>query len=177
MKLRLLPIIISLLGSAVVLFGGWFAYNSYAMEHPLTVIIEKSPGVEKSVVNLTSNQVSLDLTLKPDANLREIVDQISKEGSSIIGQRSLVVKAAGHSSPALDAWWSKALFNVAQAMETRQYASIPTTLQAEAGSVEGLTVDTQMDDSYVYVRINEGTSSKFIMLPRVSPKMGVWPNE
>jgi hypothetical protein len=177
MKLRLMPVIISVVVSAVVLFGGWFAYNSYAMEQPLTDIANKAPGVESSTTNLSSTQVLLELKLKQDANLREIVQQISKQGSSIIGQRELVVHVTGQSSPALDAWWSKALFDVAQAMETKQYANIPITLQAKAASVGGLTVDTQMDSKYVYVRLSEGTSSKFIMLPRVSTKIGVWPNE
>ncbi|SEB63178.1 hypothetical protein [Paenibacillus sp. GP183] len=177
MKLRPMPIIISVVVSAVVLFGGWFAYNSYAMEQPLTDIANKAPGVESSTTNLSSTQVLLELKLKQDANLREIVQQISKQGSTIIGQRELVVRVTGQSSPELDAWWSKALFDVAQAMETKQYANIPITLQAKAASVSGLTVDTQMDSKYVYVRINKGTSSKFIMLPRVSGKIGVWPNE
>jgi hypothetical protein len=177
MKLRLLPIIISVVVSAVVLFGGWFAYNSYAMEHPLTDIANKAPGVESSTATLSSTQVILELKLKQDANLREIVQQISKQGSSIIAQRELIVRVTGQSSAELDAWWSKALFDVAQAMETKQYANIPLTLQAKAASVSGLTVDTQMDSKYVYVRLSKGTSSKFIMLPRVSAKMGVWPNE
>jgi K+-sensing histidine kinase KdpD len=177
MKLRLIPIIISVVVSAVVLFGGWFAYNSYAMEHPLSDIVNKAPGVESSTTNFSSTQVMLELKLKQDANLREIIQQITKQGSSIIGQRELVVRVNGQSSPKLDAWWSKALFDVAQSMETKQYADIPLNLQAKAASEAGLTVDTQMDSKYVYVRLSEGTSSKFIMLPRVSAKMGVWPNE
>jgi hypothetical protein len=177
MKLRLLPIITSIVVSAVVLFGGWFAYNSYAMEHPLTDIVDKAPGVQSSSMNMNNNQVTIDLTLKPDADLREIVHTISVDGSSIIGSRELVVHVAGKSSPGLDAWWSKALFNVAQAMETKHYADIPKSLQEQAGSIKGLKVDTQMDNKYVYVRLTDGEDSKFIMLPRVSAKMGVWPNE
>jgi hypothetical protein len=177
MKLRLLPIIISVIVSAVVLFGGWFAYNSYAMEQPFSGIVAKAPGVVSSTVNLNSNQVQVELTLKPDSDLRDIVHHISTEGSAIIGQRELVVHVADNSSPALEAWWSKALFNVAQAMENREYASIPATLQDQAASVTGMKVDAQLDNKYLYVRLTDGTSSKFIMLPRVTAKMGVWPNE
>ena len=39
MKLRLLPVVLSVIISAGVLFGGWFAYTSFAMENPLSDII------------------------------------------------------------------------------------------------------------------------------------------
>jgi hypothetical protein len=176
MKLRLLPVIISVVVSAVVLFGGWFTYNSFAMEQPLSGLIDKAPGVEQSSMKMGSDTVSIDLTLKPDADLRQIVHKITAEGSTIIGKRKLDIHIK-NADPQLDAWWSKALFDVAQAMETKQYADIPTTLEAKAAGVSGLHVDTQMDDSYVYIRLSNAAKSKFIMLPRSSDKMGVWPNE
>jgi hypothetical protein len=176
MKLRLLPVVISVVVSATVLFGGWFTYNSFAMEHPLSDVINQAPGVTHSSINLGSDAVTVDLTLKPDADLREIVHKIMTDGSSIIGKRQLDIHTT-NAAPELEAWWSRALFDVAQAMETKHYAAIPTTLQDKANAISGLKVDTQMDGNYVYVRLTDGTNSKFIMLPRSSAKMGVWPNE
>ncbi|MBP1994776.1 hypothetical protein [Paenibacillus eucommiae] len=177
MKLRLLPVAISVIVSFVILFGGWFAYHSLAMEQPLTGVINKLPGVEHSSIAMNSAQVKIELTLKEDADLREIVRNINLEGASIVGKRQLVIKPVGNTSPELEAWWSKALFDVAQAMENRQYSDIPKNLEELALSDQGMKVDTQMDDSYVYVRLTDGTNSKFLMLPRISAKIGVWPNE
>lgn len=68
------------------------------------------------------------------------------------------------------------MFDVAQAMETKQYTQIPKTLQARALDSEGLKVATEMDDKYVYISLTDGDKSKYLMLPRTSAKMGVWTN-
>ncbi|MGG1550529.1 hypothetical protein [Paenibacillus ferrarius] len=176
MKLRLLPVILSVIISAGVLFGGWFAYTSFAMENPLSNKIDAVPGVASSTMNLSSNQVDIELALNADANLRTVVQQIKKDGASIVGKRTVNIKVKDNSSASLDAWWSKALFEVAQAMETKHYADIPVTLQKYATDMPNLKVDSEMDDENVYIRLTDGEATKFIMLPRVT-QMGVWPNE
>ncbi|MNC79580.1 hypothetical protein D3C75_1320970 [compost metagenome] len=59
-------------------------------------------------------------------------------------------------------------------METRRYADIPAALNAKAGQLQGLSVQTEMDDDNVYVRLTEGEHVKFVILPRTAAKMGVW---
>ncbi len=177
MKLRLLPVVVSVVVSSVVLFGGWFAYSSLAMENPLSDIINQASGVEQSKIDLTADRVHIELKLQPNADLREIIHKISTEGASIIGKRELKVEVTGESTPALEDWWSKALFDVAQAMETKHYSDIPVSLNNRASELSGLKVETEMDNKYVYIRLTEGDKSKFVMLPRVPAQIGVWPNE
>ncbi|MCY9693978.1 hypothetical protein [Paenibacillus alginolyticus] len=176
MKLRLLPVVMSVIISAGVLFGGWFAYTSLAMENPFSDIISKVPGVTSSTMKLDNNQVDIQVSLNPDANLRNVVDRIHKDGASIIGKRTVNIDVKSNPSEKLDQWWSKALFEVAQAMETKHYADIPTTLQKYAEGVPTMKVDSEMDQTYVYIRLTDGDATKFIMLPRTS-QIGVWPNE
>jgi hypothetical protein len=178
MKLRLLPVILSVVVSASVLFGGYFAYQSVAMENPLQNVVTSIPGVELVQMNLSGTKAELELKLASDTSLRDVYQQIQKQGASVIGEKQLLITIAGDSSPRLEQWWSSALFEVAQAMETKQYADIPKSLQAKAdASGDGLAVSTEMDDKYVYVTLKDGESSKHIMLPRTPVKMGVWPNE
>jgi hypothetical protein len=177
MKLRLLPVFITVFISAAVLFGGYFTYQSMAMENPLNQIINSASGVEQSQMNLSQSEVAVSLKLRSDANLREIVHNIRTEGSSIIGKRELKITVTNVSTPKLDEWWSQVLFDVAQAMETKQYANIPKTLQQHADQTSGLAVSTEMDANNVYIRLTDGEASKFVILPRTPAKMGVWPNE
>ncbi|MZQ84449.1 hypothetical protein GQF01_20225 [Paenibacillus sp. 5J-6] len=176
MKLRLLPVVLSVIISAGVLFGGWFAYTSFAMENPLSDIISKVPGVTNSTMKLDKDRVDIEVNLQADANLRTVVERINKDGASIIGKRTVNVQVKDHSSEKLDEWWSKALFEVAQAMETKHYADIPTTLQKYAADLPSMKVESEMDQTYVYIRLTDGDATKFIMLPR-STQIGVWPNE
>lgn len=177
MKLRLLPVVISVSISAVVLFGGWFVYQSVAMENPLNEVITSTPGVELVNTHISNNSTELELKLQPGTSLREVYSRIETEGASAIGKRELKLKVVNESSPQMEQWWSSALFDVAQAMETKQYTQIPQTLQARAASSEHMKVATEMDDKFVYITLSDGDKSKYIMMPRVSPMMGVWPNE
>lgn len=177
MKLRLLPILVSLVVTSAVLFGGWFAYHSVAMETPLSETIHDIEGVKNAEMNLDSDTLTLELTLERDANLYDIMQQIRKDGKAIIKDRKINVKINNHSSPELDAWWSLMLFDVAEAMENREYSSIPESLHEKKSSLGGLVVATSMDEENVYVRLARGEHSKYIVLPRTAPQMGVWPNE
>lgn len=177
MKLRLWPIAASVIVSSVVLFGGWFLYDSLAMEDPLSRIVQQQPGIEHSKIDIGSRTVTIELTPAPDANLREIYKSISEQGSSIIGDRNVNLVVSDTSSSELDRWWSSALFDVAEAMESKHYAAIPTALEAKKTSYPGLAVSTEMDDRYVYVHMTDGAHDKFELLPRQSSMIGVWPNE
>lgn len=178
MKLRLVPIILAFIGSSAIFFGGWFIYHSVAMESPLHSVLSGTAGVEKAETDIGNKKVVFDLKLTPQADLREIIAKIKKDSAPIIGDRELEIHVDNSgSTPELEAWWSGALFDVAQAMETRHYNQIPFTLQEKAGQVPGLNVQTEMDDANVYVRLTNGEHSKFIILPRTPAKLGVPANE
>jgi hypothetical protein len=176
-KLRLVPIVISLVVSSVLLFGGWFLYDSFAMENPLGRIVQEQPGVKDSNVSIGNGSVTIELTPEPEANIREIYNSIVQDGSSIINNRKVELVIRDSTTGELDRWWSEALFDVAQAMETSRYAAIPEALAAKKASYPGLSVDTEMDDKYVYIHMAADGHHKYKLLPRTSNRIGVWPNE
>lgn len=177
MKLRLLPVAISVIVSSAVLFGGWFAYHSVAMENPLVRIVQGIDGVEQSQIRIDGDIVLVELKLKTTASLREIYGKIRSEGESIIGKREVELSVSNESSDILEDWWSAALFEVAQSMETKQYAQIPIILDKLSQQQSGLHVNAEMDETNVYIRLTEGKNCKFIILPRTPMNLGVWPNE
>ncbi|WP_438445650.1 hypothetical protein [Gorillibacterium sp. sgz5001074] len=176
MKLKLIPLLLAVVGSSAILFGGWFAYHSVAMESPLNQALNGTPGVESSEAKI-GNKVVFNVKLNPQAQLSEIVHEIEKRAADISGDREVQIHVDSNSSSELEAWWSRALFDVAQAMETSRYASIPVSLEEKAGLVQGLKVESQMDEKNVYVKLTQGEYAKFVILPRTPAKMGVWPNE
>jgi hypothetical protein len=174
MKLRLLPIIITVLTSSLVLFGGWFIYHSMVVVSPISKGISQDQGVQSVTTDVNNTLVTVNLQLKNNADIRDLYRKISDQGGSLLGSRELKLKLASKTSPELDSWWSSALFEVAQAMETKRYADIPAALQAKAGQVPNLKVDTEMDETNVYVRLTQGDNSKYIILPRIPAQLGVW---
>lgn len=177
MKLRILPILLAVACSSLILFGGWFMYRSYAMETPLNELVSQAQGVEEVQMELSNQSVNIKVKLNNEANMREIYQKVATEGADIIGKRQLNIQVVNDSSPELDKWWSIVLFDIAQAMDTRKYSRIPVTLEEKAAALPGLQAVTEMDDNNVYVRLTYGEKSKYIILPRVPAKLGVWPNE
>lgn len=177
MKLRLLPILITFILTFSLLFGGWFVYRSVAVENPLAQAVSSIDGVQLKDIKITASRVVIRLNAEQDISLREVYRQVAENGEQTIGKRQLDIQIVNPSSAKLDQIWSAALFDVAQAMETKHYAQIPKTMDRLMQEHAGLTAVTEMDDSNVYVRLQDGDSSKYIILPRMPATIGVWPNE
>lgn len=176
-KLRLLPLILSILISSIVLFGGWFVYHSMALKNPLSQIVADLEHVEQAEVAFLNEEVIVELQLSQEASLREITHAIKSEGASIIKDRELKIEVTNSSSSELDFWWSTVLFDVAQAMETKRYGDIPKTLEHLKGNLPGLELSAEMDETNVYIHLVHQNQNKFIVLPRTPVQLGVWPNE
>ncbi|OXL84617.1 hypothetical protein BCV73_17010 [Paenibacillus sp. SSG-1] len=173
MKLRPLPIIITVVVSVAVLFGGWFFYRQTTLQGPLQKIVSNYQGVNNAHFNITRDQVDLKLDLKPNVNLADLADKISTEGKSVVGTRTLKFDFVDHSSDKLNQYWDKAMFSVAEAMENKRYTEIPVKLQYLAKGT-GIQTKAEMDTKNVYITLTDGSSSKFLVLPRDPGKMGVW---
>ncbi|MEK4287766.1 hypothetical protein [Paenibacillus sp. FSL P4-0502] len=179
MKLRLVPVLITSLLSATLLFGGFFLYRQFAMQEPLQKIVSQYEGVNDFHISINRNEVTLKLDLQPGTKLRELVQYVSKEGKSMIDGRTLKLDVEQNSSELLDEYWDKAMFSVAEAMESRKYTLIPTELdglKAQYPQYKNVIASTEIDDNNVYVSLSNGKESKFIILPRKPATLGVWNN-
>lgn len=176
MKLRLMPVLLTSLLSAALLFGGWFLYRQYAVQEPLQKIVNHYEGVNRSQITFNQNQVTLKLELQPGTKLRDLVQYISTEGDKALNGRSLKLDIQQNSNEKLDAYWEQALFSVAEAMESREYTLIPETLDKLGEHYAGVTHTTEIDETNVYVSLTDGTHVKTVILPRQPERMGVWNN-
>ncbi|BFH61837.1 hypothetical protein [Paenibacillus azoreducens] len=173
MKLRPIPIVITVVVSAALLFGGWFFYRQTTMQGPLQKIIQNYKGVNSAQFDIKRNEIDLKLDLKPDTNVSGLVNRITTEGKSVIGSRTLKFDFVDHSSDKLNRYWDSAMFTVAEAMDNKKYTEITSKLQ-ELAKDTGIKIQTEMDTKNVYISLSEGDNSKFIVLPRDPGKIGVW---
>jgi hypothetical protein len=177
MILRPIPVVATILISSALLFGGWFLYQNTMVKSPIEDAIQDIPAIISSDIQIDRNSLHLDLQLSNDAKLRPVYEEITEMSKSLAGNRTVTIDLDSQSSDRLDDWWSEALFNVAQAMETRQYSDIPKSLEQLAGGSDGLRVSSEIDTDYVYVHLTDGTHHKYIVLPRTPIQLGVWDND
>lgn len=176
MKLRAWPIVLTVALSALLLFGGWFAYRQWVIEDPLKKLVTNYEGVNTVQFDITHNQVDLKLNLEPGTDISGLVKYIERDGKKLIGNRTIKLDVEDESSPALDKLWEQVLFSVAQAMENKQYTEITAALEELEKKDSSLTTQAEIDEKNVYITMTDGTYSKFIILPRIPEKLGVWPN-
>lgn len=174
MKVRIVPIVLTVVISASVLFGGWFLYRQMALQNPLASVVSQYDGVKNSQIDIKQDTVTLKLDLDPNTNLQGLIQHIKHEGKSVIGSRELKVQVEDHSSEALDQWWDQAMLSVAEAMDNKQYTQIQTSLEQLAGNSSNLKAKATIDENNVYVSLSDGKSGKFIILPRQPGKMEGW---
>ncbi|MOA10947.1 hypothetical protein D3C78_1308590 [compost metagenome] len=137
-------------------------------------MVENYEGVQQVQLDINQTEVIAKLELATGSNVGEIVRQIEEDGSKWIGDRELKVEVKDNSPDTLNDLWEEALFPVAQAMENKQYTEITTTLDKLQEKNSSLIASTDMDENNVYITLTDTQGSKFIILPRVPQKMGVF---
>ncbi|AJY78008.1 hypothetical protein VN24_24515 [Paenibacillus beijingensis] len=175
MKLKLLPVFTTMIVTAALLFGGWYLYEHTAVERPLVKAIGSLPGVESVKPVVGTDTVTVNLTLGSDADLRSLYEEIAEKGKNAIGGRKLNLDITSESSAKLDQIWSGELFTIAEAMESRRYSEIPAAMEKLERTHKGLVVTSDMDDKNVYITMKLDSAVKYIVLPRIGDKIGVWP--
>ncbi|WP_127494074.1 hypothetical protein [Paenibacillus glycanilyticus] len=178
MKLRIVPFVLSAVATALLLFGGWMLYKQFAVVSPFQKSIGQIEGIASAnAPTIDQDRVSVQVTLKPDANLKDVYESISKEGKEAIGSRELSLDITNQApSDQLEKVWSSVLFNVAEAMEKKNYSEIPIALQKATANHAGITFETALDDNNVYITLKDGNSTKYVVLPRTPAMLEVSAN-
>ncbi|MBD2845120.1 hypothetical protein IDH44_07945 [Paenibacillus sp. IB182496] len=175
MKLRWLPTVLTFAVVGVLLLGGWFGYRALAVEQPLQSAVNAVNGVKSGEPTIGRDVVTVQLQLEPGADLRQVYAQIERDSASVLDGRRLELQFA-EAGDALEALWSTALFDVAEAMESHAYSRIPEAMEELERQHQGVRIETQMDAHNVYITMTDEQSAKYIVLPRMPQQLGVWPN-
>lgn len=175
MKLRVMPIALTVVITSSLLFGGWFVHKQVTLQSPLQKIVTDYDGVNNAQLDITRDEVVVKLDIKSGTRLPGLVHELMTEGKSIVGKRSLQLNVVDHSTETIDDFWDQAMFPVAEAMENKRYTEIVDKLK-EMEKSSPVKVTTEMDDTNVYINLTEGEASKFIILPRDPAVLGVWNN-
>lgn len=176
-KPRVLPLAITVVATAALLFGGFALYKQYAVAAPLAEKLEAMPGVvEASKPDVGQKDLQVKLQLSPDASLRETYGEAAKQAAESAGNRKVTIQVESDSNETLEQLWYSAMFDVAEAMETKTYSDIPEAMKKTAETAEGVTTVTEMDENNVYITIRseqEG-AAKYVVLPRIANQLEVW---
>jgi hypothetical protein len=169
LQLRKVPIVLSLLATLTLLFGGWFLYQKMEVEEPIKREIGQLKSAELARLYMEKDQVTIDLTVtKPEVFPREY-QQLQLKLSELL--RDKVVEITIHNqAQALEDIWTNGVFVFTEAVDLHQYSRIPQIV-SEWKHTYGLDeASTQMDEKNIYVYLKRGTDDFFTIVPRYAEK-------
>lgn len=177
-KPRMMPLAITVVATAVLLFGGFSLYKQFVVAAPLAEKLAAMPGVENaSKPDIGQKDIQLKLQLSADASLRETYAKAAKEAASAAGgDRKIKIEVEDTSNELLEQLWYSAMFEVAEAMETKVYSKIPEAMDKAVKAADGVTAVTEMDETNVYITIRseQDGAVKYVVLPRIANRLEVW---
>lgn len=158
MKIRPFPVVLSLVGTLVVLFGSWSLYEWKQVKRPLAELLEQEAQVTDYDVNVKPHQLAVQLEVTPAFSLTEdylaLLENIKEQ--SKIDQVSLIVD--DHPNDHLQRAWHDMYFILAEGITKREYFEMSERLKTiSLGDHIDLQVAMDAENVYVWLReTNEG---------------------
>jgi hypothetical protein len=164
-KMRALPIFLSVLFSSLLLFGGWYVFQNQFVKKPISNEISAMKDVKLNNITVAREAITLDVSFNNPERFAEdykAVKEIASEKSN-----GKPVKVEFHSvNKDLQKIWDENVFAIAEAMELHTYSKIPGVLEQIKNKHHLQSVSSDMDDQYVYIYLNDGKSPYYTVLPR-----------
>lgn len=171
--------IIAFIITIIVTVSGGFTYQYVAQQKPLETELKQAQYSEVTLPIVQEEEgVTIEISPVGTASLEEAVNEIQAIMSKHTKDSDLINISLVNQekSDLLDSLWEKELFNVAEAMSSKQYSKLPILMDSLQKQVKGLEANASIDQNYVYVTLSKDNLIKHILLPINNQEMGVWNN-
>jgi hypothetical protein len=165
MKVRVLPIFLSILFSSLLFFGGWYVFQNQFVKKPIANEIATMKGVKLNHINVNRDSVVLDLSFANSEKFADQYKQIQKIVSQKSNGKSAVIELASPSKD-LKKLWDENAFAIAEAMDLHTYSRIPGVLNDIKKKHNLTSALSDMDEENIYIYLNDGKDSYYTVLPR-----------
>lgn len=152
--LKIPVIIFSLLAGLVIIFGVQWIYQKYSFQNPLNMVLSSNEAVESYQISTEGKQVKITLTFKGTADLMQSYNELQKELTQKMGQRSFCLVLKDSRDDSLQQVWYNSQFAVYQAIAQGSYRSMAEEIKREAG-VAGAEAKINIDDKNIYIRLKK----------------------
>lgn len=167
MQTRKLPvsILLSLLITLTLLFGGWFLYTKLQVEEPIRKQIGQMTSVKLADMQVGKEQLMIDLNVvKPESFPGEYI-ALLQTIRDIAPDKKVQIELANQ-DPELKKIWSEGVFRFTEAVDLHEYSKIPTLLNSWKTEHHLDTATASMDDNYIYVFLKRDKAQYFTIIPR-----------
>ncbi|RKD25757.1 hypothetical protein BEP19_02100 [Ammoniphilus oxalaticus] len=163
MKIRAMPMMLSLALTLGILFGGWNTYQHFYVQQPIRAFIAEKQQVELSNIHFYHDQVKAELNFTDPntfaADYKDIKDFISDQtGKKVVLQLPVVDEQ-------MKDLWEEEYFSIAEAMKKQEYSEIPKIMEKIKMERHIEKTVSRMDEENVYVFLQKGSNHLYAVLP------------
>ncbi|QDX93861.1 hypothetical protein EEL32_05135 [Brevibacillus laterosporus] len=165
MKLRKVPMLLSLVAALSLLFGGWFLYQKMQIESPLREQAEKLTSATLVDFQMKKDRIDIKLQVtKPETFVEEYPELLKTLQTYARGKAFDIMLT--NQADSLKLVWKEGLFGLTEAIEGKEYSKIPTILTQMKNLYKLDEAYGRIDETNVYIFLKRGTDEYYQVIPR-----------
>ncbi|MEW9669809.1 hypothetical protein [Ammoniphilus sp. 3BR4] len=164
MNVRAMPVMLSLIFTLFLLFGGWFAYQQFYVQQPIEAFIKQKQHITLHDMRIDNNQVNLYLDFSQPDDFVDDYKEIQEFVASKAPNKDVFIHLSKHGENMKDLW-EEEYFGLAEAIQKQEYSRIPEMIEEMGKKRQLEKTVARMDDQNVYVFLQSGTDHLYAVLP------------
>lgn len=164
-QLRKMPIVLSLVATLTLLFGGWFLYQKMEVEEPIKQQIGQMQSAELAHLNVGKDQIQIDLTVTKPETFPQEYQNLQGKLAEMVRNKTVDISIQNNAK-ALKDIWTNGVFVFTEAVDLHEYSRIPQIVEQWKDSYRLDEAMTRMDDQNIYVYLKRGTDDFYTIVPR-----------
>jgi hypothetical protein len=167
-----ITIMLSLLATLTLLFGGWFLYTKMEVEEPLRHFIGQMKSAELADLQVEKEQLVIQLDVTKPELFPEEYRALVKTVQELAPGKQVDIRIADRDQ-VLQEIWANGVFLFTEAVDLHQYSKIPTLLGEWKNTYQLDDASAQMDEANIYVYLKRDQAEFFTIIPRTSARQEV----
>ncbi|MBN2909610.1 hypothetical protein JQC72_08730 [Polycladomyces sp. WAk] len=175
MKTRVTAAILSLVVTLFLLFGGYFAYQWWALKKPIEAMLTNEPHFQLVELRIEPDRVWIKANTDAAFSFTTQFPDLNKRVKNMVGERAVTIQLADKPDPVLNRAWNRMVFDIEEGLVNARYSQIPKSVETVAKSMQ-IRYDITMDDQFLYVELHRGPHTLYRVLPLHKSNSGVKDN-
>jgi len=151
-----------------VLGGSHFFWQQYALDKPLTQVIQAIDGVETLTLDNSDKNEStrnIHITLNNVTNLQKTYQTINDGISNILGLKKYKLTIHDHRTPELEQLYYSMHYYIEEAIFTGRFGVMAEIIQQKALAAN-IKAQVYVDANYIYVQLMSSNGNLYMVIPR-----------
>ncbi len=162
--MRFQTIIVSLLVTLLLLFTGFYVYQSIYIKGAIEDEIVAKPQLTIGKLEIDRQEVRLDLKIGKDFSINSDYYPLRQAIQSHIGKRELSIQLVDQPNEVLTNLWNELNFTVREGIEQRRYTKVLDTVK-EMAKKRKISYQVHLDEHYLYVGLQDGENFLVRVIP------------